>query len=323
MAAMLRVFAAISLAVAAVAQNSPQAEIARAAKSPYDLARYLETHTDFEWAPLWLALGAANPASIEPCVTVADKRARCSTEIVTLLSPDQAIVVVQGGLGLVELYLRFLQEPGGGWKFAGAYGASIKNCDPMHQVMRLGGRPFLKVAIQSPNFRGPSIVPEPNEKEVWFDLTQRDFEPVFSFPTDADQDVNPDGITRHVSAVPHVEGADAIDLMLTVDFDFFGVQLGSEEFMGRYERHAGEKDFSLRSAQVVAGAAAMPVKDFLDLSDILFQPGVERMLVYALPGLKELAGGKRSEAREELRLMLAKSKDTPEKRTLLALLGEK
>ena len=93
--------------------------------------------------------------------------------------------------------------------------------------------------------------------------------------------------------------------------------------MGRYERHAGEKDFSLRSAQVVSGGAAMPAQDFLDLSDILFQPGAERMLVYALPGLKELAGGNRSEAQEELRLMLAKCKDTPEKRTLLELLGEK
>ena len=323
MAAMLRVAALVALSTVAIAQNVAEPEIVRAAKSPYDLARYLETHSDFEWAPLWQALGAANPSSVEPCVTDSAKQARCSTEVIGLLNPDQAIVVVQGELGVVELYLRFLQQPDGAWKFAGAYGASIKNRDPMHQVMRLGGRPFLKVAIQSPNFRGPSIVPEPNEKEVWFDLTARDFEPVFSFPTDADQDVNPDGITRHVSAVPHVEGADAIDLMLTVDFDFFGVQLGSEEFLGRYDRHAGEKDFSLRSAQVVSGGATMPVQDFLDLSDILFQPGVERMLVYALPGLKELAGGMRNEAKEELRLMLAKCKDTPEKRTLLALLGEK
>ncbi|HEY4363176.1 MAG TPA: hypothetical protein VGN17_19560 [Bryobacteraceae bacterium] len=323
MAAMLQALAAILFAGIAVAQSVPQAEIARAAKSPYDLARYLETHTDFDWAPLWQTLGSASPASVEPCVTASDRQARCSTEVIGLLNPDQAIVVVQGGLGLVELYLRFLDEPEGAWKFAGAYGASIKNRDPMHQVVRLGGRPILKVAIQTPNFRGPSIVPEPNEKEVWFDLSARDFEPVFSFPTDSDQDVNPDGITRHVSAVPRVDGADAIDLLLTVDFDFFGFQLGQEEFMGRYERHADEKDFSLRSAQVVASRAAMPVQDFLDLSDILFQPAAERMLVYALPGLKELAGSKRSEAKEELRLMLAKCKDTPEKRTLLALMGEK
>jgi hypothetical protein len=126
-----------------------------------------------------------------------------------------------------------------------------------------------------------------------------------------------------VSSAPRVTGAEAIELLMTVDFDFFGVQLGSEEFLGRYERHLGEKDFSLRSAQVVASGASMPVQDFLDLSDILFQPGAERMLVYALPGLKELASGKRSEAKEQLRLMLAKCKDTPEKRTLLALLGEK
>ena len=45
------------------------------------------------------------------------------------------------------------------------------------------------------------------------------------------------------------------------------------------------------------------------------------MLVYALPGLKELAAGKRTEAKDELRTMLGKCSDTPEKRTLLALIG--
>lgn len=305
---MLRVLAAVFFSATALAQNVPDAAIARAVKSPYDLARYIETHVGLDWESLWKQLGAPNLTGAAPC------RA-CSTEVVSLVNPAQAILIVQGEPHLFEIYIRYLQDAKGGWSFAGDYPAPIRNMEPMHQIMRLDGKPFLRVAVQAPNFG-----PVPNEQEAWFDLTRRDFDPVFSFPTDADQDVSPDWITRHVSGRARPNGAESIDLILSVDFDFFGTQLGAEDFIGRFERHGAEKEFAFKNAHVVAGESAISEEAFFELGNILVQPSVERMLVYAFAGLKELAAGKRTEAKEQLRVMLGKCGDTPEKRALLALL---
>jgi hypothetical protein len=297
---MRRAWAAVVFSMVALGQNAAEPEIVRAAKSPYDLARYLETHKGFKWAPLWKAL-----------------KTKSSTEVVSLLNPDQAIVVVRGPIGLFEFYLRYVQDAKRNWSFGGAYGAFVKNTEPLYQVTRLGGKPFLRVATQGPNFG-----PVPNNHEFWFDLTQQDFDPVFSFPTFADQEILPGTIMRQITGNALPSGPDSIDVVLTVEFSLSGTELGSVRFTGRYERHPGERRFSLRSAHLLADASAIPVKDFTDLADVAPRLTNERMLVYALPGLKALATGKDADARDELKAILEKCKDTPEKRTLLELLAK-
>jgi len=45
-----------------------ETDLARAAKSPYDIARFVDTHKTFDWAPLWKALGIdPNPVQLMPC----------------------------------------------------------------------------------------------------------------------------------------------------------------------------------------------------------------------------------------------------------------
>lgn len=49
---MYRLAATIILSSVAFAQNPQEPEIVRAAKSPYDLARYINSHDDIDWATL-------------------------------------------------------------------------------------------------------------------------------------------------------------------------------------------------------------------------------------------------------------------------------
>src|SRR5579864_9254606 len=98
MAAMLRALAGLIFSGLAVAQGVQQA-----ASSPSELARYIETQDGLDWEALWKQLGAKNLAGITPC------RAACSTEVVSLVNPGQAILIVQGEPRLFEVYLRYLE----------------------------------------------------------------------------------------------------------------------------------------------------------------------------------------------------------------------
>jgi hypothetical protein len=51
-------------------------------------------------------------------------------------------------------------------------------------------------------------------------------------------------------------------------------------------------------------------------------PSPEKLLIYALDGLKRVASGKDAEAKAWLRGVLSRCEDTPEKRTLLELLAK-
>jgi hypothetical protein len=68
------------------------------------------------------------------------------------------------------------------------------------------------------------------------------------------------------------------------------------------------------------GGAAMPTKDFEALADPFQNPSIEKILVYALPGLRGIATGSDPEAKEWLQSILDEAQDTPEKRELLDLL---
>jgi hypothetical protein len=62
--------------------------------------------------------------------------------------------------------------------------------------------------------------------------------------------------------------------------------------------------------------------DFEDLANINGGPSNEQLLVNTLPRLKEIASGSDAENQDRLRLTLSRCKDTPEKRTLQALLDK-
>jgi hypothetical protein len=82
---------ALVVSMVALGQNAPVPEIVRAAKSPYDLARFIDSHVGFDWAPLAKSLGIEMPSSVPPC------EMQCSTELLLLQNPDQVILIVEAG----------------------------------------------------------------------------------------------------------------------------------------------------------------------------------------------------------------------------------
>lgn len=134
------------------------------------------------------------------------------------------------------------------------------------------------------------------------------------------------GVSREVHA--DVQEATVKNIDLFVEVNYFGEgDLGTAHYEGTFELAANGNYLFKGALTLGDGAAPPPQKDFEELanidgaSDPLTSPSNERLLVYALPGLKAVAVGSNTEAREWLEFMLSNYKDTPEKRTLRRLLS--
>ncbi len=117
------------------------------------------------------------------------------------------------------------------------------------------------------------------------------------------------------------DGLETIELSLHVSFLMFAGDLSSGSYLGVYERPAAAKKFTLREAYSGPGhGTAIPTKEFEGLADLNGLTN-EQAIVYALSGLEKIAAGGDPDTKGWLREMLAKTKDTPEKRQLLDLLA--
>jgi hypothetical protein len=322
MASMRCVAVAVILSSVAFSQDAGRDDIALASKSPMQLARYIESHKVFDWVALASALGIPPPGQYDFRCGAAVVENPCSTQVVNVLNPDQAVLIVQGELlSLRDVYLRYVRKPNGEWQFSGERTAFVKEYPRRHEVTRLGGRPFLKIASDHSQI-GFALM---QEVEDWFDLTQPGFEPVFSFTPRGSNEPFAFAVGREVTAqsVYHqVAGVETIDLILNVQFNGPGLDVPAT-YTGVYDRPAGEKKFSLRTAY--SGwdrKASIPLKDFEDLAGFEDGPSNERLVTYAFSGLQKIASGSDHEARDWLRFVLEHVGDTPEKRALLELLAK-
>jgi hypothetical protein len=315
---------AIILSSVAFAQTAQQAEIALAAKSPMTLARYVESHGAFDWRALWSALGIQSPDFLYPLC--GDRSVNlvyaCSTEVVRVANPEQIILIIQSsGVRSHDIYLRYLRQKDGRWRFAGERSAALYDHYPRrHQITQIANKPFLKISSDLSQIGGGLA----QEIEDWFDLAQPDFEPVFSFtPTGACcfgpvvfRKIKAQAIPREAS------GFETIELTLNVSFSAFMGELASSGYTGVYERPSAAGRFTLRHAYSGSGhSATIPTKEFEELADF---GGLtdEESLIYALPGLQKIATGVDPKAKGWLRSVLAHTQDTPEKRSLLELLAK-
>jgi len=263
---------------------------------------------------MWRALGH-EPLFIQPCGKLSDGKGQCSTELITVLDPDQIILLIQGDTRPADIYLRFLQEKTGTWRFTGAHEAEIHNHPRRHEVDRYGGHPFLRVSSQG--LRGSDV---DNEIEDWFDLSQPGFEPVFSFPVQGRQQRLGFGIGREIFTVL-IGKRDEIDAVLEVHFSGAGHDLGVNEYNGVYKRTGEVGKYRLESAySSVLRRTKIPNADFEALADLEEGPSDEELIRYAMPGLRDLAKGDDNSAKGWLKQMLAQLSDTPEVRELKALL---
>jgi hypothetical protein len=299
----------------AFAQPAAEGELLRAARSPYDLAKYAESHEGIDWGPLWAQLKVSNSDHLGAC----GNEWRCSAEVLTVLNPGQAILVLRGGFAS-DLFLRYFQEPDGSRRFAGMRRAYSKELDRerRYAMMRLGDKPFLEIDTDQSQvgFATSQLA------EDWFDLTLPDFEPVFSFTPQGSFSDFAIAVWREweSSAAPDVMGSgESIRLTIKVRYEGPGMEF-PVTYTGIYQRGAGEKAFLLKSA--MAGNTAMPNAEFEVIGDA-FKMTREQLLVQALPGLRKLATSGDSEGKEWLSTVLESAKDTPEKRELVGLLGKK
>ncbi len=185
--------------------------------------------------------------------------------------------------------------------------------------MRVGGKPFLKISSDHSQF-GFGVS---QEIEDWFDLTQPDLEPVFSFTADGGEGRFSMGVGRSIHAqasLSQAAGLERIDLILSVHLDGPGLDLEAM-YLGIYERPANQKKFTLRIAYSgLDRRTTISAKDFEELADPFSGVSNQQLLVYALPGLQKIAAGSDPDARQWLQSILSHAKDTPEKRALLDLL---
>lgn len=307
----LRLVVPALFAVSIWAQDVPGAH--GAPLSPFDLAQSIDSGTSIEWNLTWTRLGRseAPPQLLPECGSPA--YSPCSTELISVPNPSQVILLVQPDMPRADFYLRFIKK-GTGWKFTGYQAAPLKYYPRRHEMMQFANKPFLRVSVQGESGTGLA-----SEIEEWFDLTLPTFDPVFSFPVQGHRDMLPLDISREVRGYAtenRTSGAEVIDLSLLVRFSFDGKTLGELNFLGVYERSPGSAKFSL-------GHATIPNKDFEDMTRMYEGPKIEKLLVYVLPELKKLATSSDTKTREDLRLLLDQSRDTPEKRELKALLHGK
>ena len=248
--------------------------------------------------------------------------APCSAEITTVANPEQAIVIIRGGDASYTVeYLRYLQDPKGGWRFAGENTAPTRNGPSNHEVMLVAEKPFLKISSNHSQI-GFSVS---QELEDWFDLTQPGLEPVFSFTADGGENRFSVGVGRDIHAqcsLSQASGLERIDLILNVNFNGPGLDLDAM-YLGIYDRRSDEKKFVLRNAYSgLDRRTMMSTKDFKELADPFSGLPNEKLLAYALPGLRKIAMGSDPEARAWLQSILEHAKDTPEKRMLIDFLAK-
>jgi hypothetical protein len=294
-------------------------ELAAAAKSPYDVARFVDTHITFEWNPLWRALGIQHPDPVmNPCGEMGGPRRDCEEELVTVLDPFQVIVILRHSLAMPEVFLRFRRQSGpegnGAWKFAGCYNPIARYFDLRHRTLRMGGKPFLVVTRQ-----GATGSDWSSEVDDWMDLTLTKFEPVLSLTRKGHYSGMPDRVGLETSAdVVLIESgpAERIHVAYHVRFDHAGEELGERWDNVVYVRRGQEFVFD----PSLSGSKESDIENLYNIG--MDGPSNDDYLRYLLPELKKIAAGPRSEKKDWLERFLKECHNTAEKRQIQAVLAK-
>jgi len=307
---LLRLAIAVLLLPVAGAAASVDEELVQAAKSPYDIARFVDTHISFQWEPLWKTLGLENDGDLftEPC------ERGCSEELVTVLDPFQVILILRHDWR--EVYLRFLRKTGpdnsGPWEFGGYYSPLVKYFEPRHHTLRFGKKPFLIVTEQGVSGTGVA-----SEVDAWLDLTLPKFEPVFSLTTDGHNDVHPDNVGLKTNAVVismESDPTERVEVVYSVRFTHEGETLAERSDTAVYTRRGDEFVFDAGRSKI----SKADIDNIYGLEDD--HPSNEDYLRYLLPELKKIAAGPENETKDWLKRFLEECDNTVEKREIQAVL---
>lgn len=296
-------------------------EIASRAASPTGLAKFVETHSDFDWEPLWKALKSQG-AFLPRCEEDNKGIAPCSGEVTTVTDPLQAIAVLEHKSSGLQVFLRYESVKPGIWRFSGAYQPFVQYFRPEHHTTRFGRSPFLIITRQGSAGTGMS-----SKIESWFDLTCQKFQPVLEFTSAGVYAPFPKGIERHVGGRV-VSQTTEPDERVTVAFH---VEFELVECPGCKKAPVGERrdtvvftrtrDVNFRQDQSLSTATAEQVNAFYGDMGSHFTD--EEFLRFNLGGLVDIAKGEDNHRRAWLSSFLRRCPDSPESRQLKVLIAER
>jgi hypothetical protein len=297
------------MAIAASAQSlSPEqtAELKRATKNPFELARFVDAHPAPTWNIAWESRG--NRLTVAPDYRRVGEH--CMTQVISLMTPEQGILLVEC-LWQID-YIRYTRQNDGAWRCEGTWG-SLKY-PRRHKVDRSGPTPFFRALYAGNHGSGLD-----EEREAWFDLSRPGFEPGFEFTVKGWEYRMAVGIGRKISS--NVDASTG-EIQQTFNIDFTA------------ETRDGEITIESRTPTVIFGRVGssvvfrcrsvnqgMSCADFAALSDLSEAgPSEEDLLRVCLTGLKRIASGPNNASKQWLREYMGHRKDTPEVRELRALL---
>ncbi|HTD43521.1 MAG TPA: hypothetical protein VK687_05045 [Bryobacteraceae bacterium] len=300
------------------ADDAPQA-LARAARSPYDIERFVATHNEYDWAPLWQALDI-HDVSLPICTLGAESLAACSADVVSVFDPSQVIVVLRHAANSAEVYLRFIPVVGPDrsvrWRFAGHYQPKAAFFRPRYRVIVFNRKPFLIISGHGANAPDAS-----SEFEEWLDLTARDLEPALRFTSKGSQETE-FGIRREVVAtILSTQAARIETIRISREATFFAedsegeLALGSQTAISVYTR-MGAGPFIFDETQ--SSSPEAEVSELYEAFDRALSN--EDFLSQDLAALTAIAGNPESREKRWLRRLLARCEDTEDKRALVKLI---
>jgi hypothetical protein len=302
------------------------AELRIAARSPYLIKRFFDSHESFTVDALWTALHVP-PATVPRgrCTAVPPEtvpRGRCTAVLIAVPISAEPQVILRLDFGdVLPVFLRFDQSTGPGgktWKLAGFFAAFAHYFSCEHHLISLGGRPFLLVSDQAEAGTGLSV-----KRVSGFDLGRRGFKPAFAYVAEGHMmrfcDVN-----RDVSGYPYsFEKGPVEKLRIHYRVRYFTryctnnrpsddeIELGSTSADAVYTR-TGDADFKLDPSSTNA-------KEIEVIYWNWDPPGLsdEDFLRYNFENLNRIASGPANRRKRWLTRFLADCVDTPERRRLV------
>lgn len=198
-------------AVSALALAGQTPEIVEAARSPFALKRYVNTHEGFDWEPLWKGIPSFGEAFLPRC-----DQGDCAAETIVIAAPNQVFVMLEDRGSSMRAYLRYMQAPNATWKCTGAYFPLAKYFELSHRLALGDGKPFLMITSQGISGSGVS-----SKLENWFDPTRAEFQPVFGYVVEGHYSRTRPWLVRKVEGCAHfrAKGVIKVDHSLTITLE--------------------------------------------------------------------------------------------------------
>lgn len=198
-------------AASALALAGQTPEIVEAARSPFALKRYVNTHEGFDWEPLWKSLPGPIGGFLPLC-----GRGDCVAETIVIAAPNQVIVMIEHRDSSMRAYLRYMPAPNATWKCTGAFFPLAKYFELSHRLAFGGEKPFLMITSQGISGSGVS-----SKIENWFDLTRPEFQPVFGYVVEGHYARTQPWLVRKVKGSAHFRatGVIEVDHSLTITLE--------------------------------------------------------------------------------------------------------